>query len=77
MGSQQTIGHYRVTAKLGKGGMGELYRAIDTNLGRDLALKLLPRNFAQDPDRMAPFERLPISRRTGDSGRSLFIRRFD
>jgi hypothetical protein len=35
------------------------------------------RNFAQDPDRMVPFERLPISRRTGDSGRGFVIRRFD
>jgi len=53
----ETIAHYRITAKLGEGGMGEVYRATDTKLGRDVALKILPQSFAADADRMARFER--------------------
>jgi len=54
---QQTIAHYRITAKLGQGGMGEVWRAIDTKLGREVAIKVLPEAFAQDADRMARFTR--------------------
>jgi serine/threonine-protein kinase len=57
MSPQQSIAHYRVTAKLGEGGMGEVWRATDTKLGRDVALKILPASFASDPARMARFER--------------------
>ena len=53
----QALSHYRVTAAIGAGGMGEVYRATDTKLGRDVALKLLPEAFAADPDRLARFER--------------------
>jgi Tol biopolymer transport system component/predicted Ser/Thr protein kinase len=53
----QSIAHYRITAKLGEGGMGEVYRATDTKLGREVAIKVLPESFAQDPGRMARFER--------------------
>jgi Tol biopolymer transport system component len=53
----ETIAHYQVTAKLGEGGMGEVYRATDTKLHRDVAIKVLPESFAKDVDRMARFTR--------------------
>ncbi len=53
----ETIAHYRITGKLGAGGMGEVYRATDTKLGREVAIKVLPEAFASDPDRMARFAR--------------------
>jgi serine/threonine-protein kinase len=52
-----TLGPYSVTAKIGEGGMGEVYRARDTKLDRDVALKVLPQAFTEDPDRLARFER--------------------
>jgi serine/threonine-protein kinase len=51
------IGAYEVVALLGAGGMGEVYRARDTRLGRDVALKVLPATFTNDPDRVARFRR--------------------
>jgi Tol biopolymer transport system component len=51
------LGPYEIAAQIGKGGMGEVYRALDTNLGRQVAIKILPDTFAQDPDRLARFER--------------------
>jgi serine/threonine protein kinase len=51
------LGPYEILSPLGAGGMGEVYRARDTNLKRDVALKILPDSFADDPDRLARFER--------------------
>jgi serine/threonine protein kinase len=50
-------GPYEITARIGAGGMGEVYRARDTKLNRDVALKILPDAFASDPERLARFER--------------------
>src|SRR4051794_29032542 len=52
-----TIAHYKITAKLGEGGMGAVYRAKDTKLNRDVAIKVLPPAFAEDAARMQRFER--------------------
>ncbi|MGB5342676.1 MAG: serine/threonine protein kinase, partial [Thermoanaerobaculia bacterium] len=51
------LSHYTVTAKLGEGGMGEVWLAHDERLDRDVAIKVLPREFADDPERLARFER--------------------
>jgi TolB-like protein len=51
------LGVYDVTAPIGEGGMGQVYRARDTKLNRDVALKILPESFANDPDRLARFTR--------------------
>jgi serine/threonine protein kinase len=51
------LGPYEVVAALGAGGMGEVYRARDTKLGREVALKILPDAFASEPDRLARFHR--------------------
>src|SRR6187402_3968063 len=51
------LGPYEVVATLGAGGMGEVYRARDTSLGRDVAIKVLPASVANDPERLARFER--------------------
>jgi eukaryotic-like serine/threonine-protein kinase len=51
------LGPYEILAPIGAGGMGEVYRACDTKLDRDVAIKVLPPSFAQDPERLARFER--------------------
>jgi Tol biopolymer transport system component/predicted Ser/Thr protein kinase len=52
-----SVAHYRIASKLGEGGMGAVYRATDTKLSREVAIKILPEAFASDPDRLARFER--------------------
>jgi serine/threonine protein kinase/Flp pilus assembly protein TadD len=53
----QAIAHYRITGKLGQGGMGQVYRAFDTKLNREVAIKVIPENFVENADRMARFSR--------------------
>jgi serine/threonine protein kinase len=57
LSSGTRLGVYEITAAIGAGGMGEVYRAKDTKLGRDVAIKVLPAAFAQDPERLARFGR--------------------
>src|SRR3954453_21524422 len=54
---QRQIAHYRVNAKIGEGGMGEVYRATDMKLGREVAIKVIPQALASDADRMARLTR--------------------
>src|SRR5277367_2142388 len=54
--SGEKLGPYEILSPLGAGGMGEVYRAKDTRLGREVALKILPESFARDPDRLRRFE---------------------
>ena len=51
------LGHYEVVSSLGAGGMGEVYRARDTKLGREVAIKLLLEEVSADPERLARFDR--------------------
>ena len=53
----RALGPYEIQARIGAGGMGEVYRARDTKLGRDVAIKILPGSSQADPDRLARFER--------------------
>src|SRR5450755_1084846 len=57
LSSGDRIGYFEVLSLLGRGGMGEVYRARDTKLKRDVAIKVLPEAFARDPERMARFHR--------------------
>ena len=53
-----TIGPYKIIGMLGEGGMGQVWRATDTTLGRQVAIKILPDAFAADPERLARFEQI-------------------
>lgn len=57
LASGSRLGPYEIVSAIGAGGMGAVYRAHDTKLGRDAALKVLPELFAADPDRLARFKR--------------------
>src|SRR5512138_3034981 len=57
LGPGARLGPYEIVSAIGAGGMGEVYRARDTRLQRDVAIKVLPETFAADPDRVARFER--------------------
>ena len=55
--SGTSLGHFEILESIGAGGMGEVYRARDFKLGRDVAIKVPPEDFAADPERLARFER--------------------
>src|SRR5215510_1338282 len=57
LGPGTRLGPYEIVAQIGVGGMGEVYRATDTNLGRQVAIKVLPEAFATDAERLARFDR--------------------
>ena len=57
LGPGTRLGPYEIVAAIGAGGMGEVYKATDTNLGRQVAIKVLPDAFAQDAERVARFQR--------------------
>ncbi len=57
----KTLSHYKVLEKIGQGGMGEVYRAEDANLSREVAIKVLPEQFTQDPQPVSLEEALVVS----------------
>ncbi len=61
-----TLAHYRITAELGAGGMGEVHRATDTNLSREVAIKVLPAQVARDAERLTRFLLLEAPKHQGE-----------
>ncbi len=71
----KTLNHYQISEKLGAGGMGAVYRARDQKLGRDVAIKVLPEEFAKDTDRVARFQR-EVNEMNKTFGQTEQIKRF-
>ena len=76
LNSGERLGRYEIINPIGAGGMGEVYRARDSELDRDVAIKVLPESVSQNPDRLARFEReakavAPFYSRSDDEGRKL------
>ena len=83
LSAKSKLGPYEIVAPLGAGGMGEVYRANDPRLGREVAIKVLPASFSQDADRLKRFEQearaagvliTPTSRRSTTSARTRALR---
>ncbi len=66
------LGHYEILSLLGKGGMGEVWKAKDTKLGREVAIKTLPEEFAKDADRLARSEREVEAPRIAEQSHTFF-----
>ena len=66
------LGPYEILSPLGAGGMGEVYRARDTKLDRDVAVKVLPGSFATDPERLARFEREATMATRSADGKAMY-----
>ena len=64
------LGPYQVASQIGAGGMGEVYRATDANLGRDVAIKVLPKSVAPEPERLARFDREALTLAALSQGRT-------
>ena len=62
LSSGTRLGPYEIVSAIGAGGMGEVYRARDSRLARDVAIKVLPATFSSDPDRLRRFEQRPVPR---------------
>ena len=71
----QNLAHYRLTEKIGEGGMGVVWKAVDTNLDREVAIKLLPPEIAQRPERLQRFEQ--EARTTGGLNHPNIVAVFD
>ena len=62
LSANNELSHYRIVSKIGEGGMGEVWRARDTKLGRDVAIKVLPAAFSENSERLRRFEQEEIGR---------------
>jgi serine/threonine protein kinase len=69
----EILGQYVIRSSLGTGGMGEVYRAHDSRLDRDVAIKVLPQSLTSNPDRLRRFEQEARARLSLSSGRMLWL----